>query len=51
VLYVTERAVFRLTRGGVQLIEVAEGSEMRQHVLERMRFAPLIGMLKPMPLD
>jgi len=51
VLYVTERAVFRLTRGGVQLIEVAEGLEMRQHVLERMRFAPLIGMLKPMPFD
>ncbi|MDA8411680.1 MAG: hypothetical protein M0001_15005 [Treponema sp.] len=42
VVYVTERAVFRLTPRGVMLTEVAPGVDVRRDVLERMDFAPLI---------
>ena len=40
VIYVTERAVFRLTPNGVTLTEVAPGIDLRKDVLERMQFAP-----------
>jgi len=42
IVYVTERAVFRLTDRGVALIEVAPGIDVRRDVLDRMAFAPLI---------
>ena len=42
VVYVTERAVFRLTRKGLVLTEVAPGIDVRRDVLERMQFAPLV---------
>jgi acyl CoA:acetate/3-ketoacid CoA transferase len=42
VICVTERAVFRLTSQGVVLTEIAPGVDVRQDVLERMGFAPLI---------
>lgn len=42
VLYVTERAVFRLTPQGMALAEVAPGVDVRHDVLERMDFAPLV---------
>lgn len=42
VLYVTERAVFRLTPEGVALAEVAPGIDVRRDVLERMQFAPIL---------
>jgi acyl CoA:acetate/3-ketoacid CoA transferase len=42
VVYVTERAVFRLTAGGVVLTEVAPGVDLRADVLERMAFEPLM---------
>ncbi len=41
VIYVTERAVFRLTADGLVLTEVAPGIDPRRDVLARMGFAPL----------
>jgi acyl CoA:acetate/3-ketoacid CoA transferase len=41
-VYVTERAVFRLTPDGMVLAEVAPGIDVRRDVLERMDFAPLL---------
>jgi propionate CoA-transferase len=42
VIYVTERAVFRLERDGLQLIEIAPGVDLRRDVLERMTFTPQV---------
>jgi propionate CoA-transferase len=42
VLYVTERAVFRLDPEGVALIEVAPGVDVKRDVLDRMGFAPIL---------
>ena len=51
VLYVTERAVFRLTPRGLQLAEIAPGIDLQKQVLAQMEFAPEISdSLKPMPL-
>ena len=41
-LYVTERAVFRLTEKGVELIEVAKGADIQKDILDQMEFTPLI---------
>ena len=42
VVYVTERAVFRLTPKGITLTEVAPGIDVKRDVIERMQFAPLV---------
>ena len=42
VLYVTERAVFRLTESGVELIEVAPGINVERDVIGHMGFRPQI---------
>ncbi|MDR0847484.1 MAG: hypothetical protein LBN10_00335 [Propionibacteriaceae bacterium] len=42
VYYISERAVFRLTPDGLELIEVAPGVDMDKDVLGRMEFKPLI---------
>ena len=49
VLYVTERAVFRLTLAGLELIEIAPGIDLQKHVIDVMGFRPIIGDLRLMP--
>lgn len=48
ILFVTERAVFRLTPSGLQLIEVAPGIDLQTQILDMMEFQPIIGDIKPM---
>ncbi len=48
VLYVTERAVFRLTEAGIELIEAAPGIDIQTQILDQMRFAPVIRTVAPM---
>ena len=48
-LIVTERAVFRVEREGLTLIEVARGIDVRRDVLDQMAFAPT-KILDPLPL-
>jgi propionate CoA-transferase len=42
VLFVTERAVFRLQPDGVELIEVAPGIDLQRDILDQMEFLPLM---------
>jgi acyl CoA:acetate/3-ketoacid CoA transferase len=51
VLYVTERAVFRLGAGGLELVEVAPGIEVGRDILPHMAFAPIVGAVRPMPAE
>lgn len=49
VLYITERAVFRLCQEGLELIEVAPGIDVEEQVLRRLPFRPVIRQLRQMP--
>ena len=49
ILYVTERAVFRLRPGeGIELIEVAPGIDIEAQVLAQMDFRPIMRDVKTM---
>ncbi len=51
VLYVTERAVFELTKAGLELIEVAPGIDIDTHILAQMEFKPIINSPRLMPAE
>lgn len=42
VMFITDRAVFRLTKDGLELIEIAPGVDLQKHILDKMEFAPII---------
>lgn len=42
VVYITERAVFRLTSQGLELVETAPGVDIEKHILSRMDFRPIV---------
>jgi propionate CoA-transferase len=50
VLFVTERAVFRLTSEGLELIEIAPGIDIEADILQQMEFQPLIRHVTTMRL-
>ena len=49
VLFVTERAVFRLIRQGLQLLEIADGIDLERDILQQMQFRPTIGDVQVLP--
>lgn len=49
VLYVTERAVFKLHAEGIELIEIAPGIDLQTQVLDLMAFKPVMRNVKTMP--
>lgn len=48
VYYITERCVFKLVDGQLELIEVAPGIDIAQDILGQMEFQPLIRKVAPM---
>ena len=42
VLFVTERAVFRLAPEGLRLIEIAPGVDLQKDILQQMEFKPIV---------
>jgi acyl CoA:acetate/3-ketoacid CoA transferase len=42
VLYLTERASFRLTGQGIEVFEIAPGIDLQRDVLDQMDFKPLL---------
>jgi propionate CoA-transferase len=51
VLYLTERAVFRLADAGLQLIEVAPGIDIATQILGQMAFMPSPTVVAPKTID
>ncbi len=50
VIFVTERAVFRLQPDGLELIEVAAGIDIQYDVINRMEFTPIVRTVRPMAI-
>ena len=48
VLFVTERAVFRLVAEGIELLEVAPGIDLETQILGQLDFQPVINEVRPM---
>jgi len=42
VIYITERAIFQLTKEGIELVEIAPGIDMEKDIIAHMGFCPLI---------
>jgi propionate CoA-transferase len=42
VLYITERAVFKLTKEVMMLIEIAPGMDLQKDIIDQMGFTPII---------
>jgi len=51
VYYVTERAVFKLTHEGLELIEIAPGVDLQTDILDQMEYKPIIKDVKLMPAE
>jgi propionate CoA-transferase len=49
VMYITERAVFKLDEDGLELIEAAPGIDVQEDVLGQMDFVPAVSDVAPMP--
>jgi len=48
VVFVTERAVFKLRADGLELVEIAPGIDLQRDVLAHMDFAPIVRDVKTM---
>jgi len=51
VLYITERAVFRLLPDGLALIEIAPGIDIQRDILPYMEFRPSVSAVGTMPVS
>jgi len=43
IMYISERAVFRLTTSGLVLEEIAPGIDLDRDIISKMRFTPIVG--------